>query len=226
MKQNSKSQADNNSPIELQKPIETTSSPTCTKPRVGGCGTLKPILFKTEMVQAILEGRKTQTRRILKVKGCKPFIPDYNFDLETILKWNKDYFPYGKVGDVLWVRETFMNTLHPNCYLYRATTNNNSTLLKWKPSLFMPFAACRLFLKVTNVRIERLQDITEIDAQCEGIRQVIDKLRNEKGFVVKSNYYETAKKAFNILWENINGSGSYSKNPFVWVIEFERCSKL
>jgi hypothetical protein len=207
----------------------STSSPNNAKPNVGGCG-LKPILFSTEMVKAILDGRKSQTRRMLKVKGCKPFIPDNNFDLETILKWNKDYFPYGKVGDILWVRETwtkektiFNDT--QSAYLYRANEHIADSEIKWKPSIFMPYDACRLFLKVANIRVEKLNDISETDAKCEGIRQVKNKPTNEDGFVIGCNYYFTAKEAYSILWEHINGNGSYRKNPFVWVIEFERCVK-
>ena len=193
---------------------------------------LKPILFSTEMVKAILEGRKTQTRRLLKVKGCKPFVPDNNFDVETILKWNNDYFPYGKIGDILWVRETWQKSLNPNEFVYKTDTDNPIYLdsnFKWKPSIFMPFTACRIFLKITNIRVERLQDISETDAINEGIEIVeqINKVSFYKRYFGRNKNFTTAmpKYSYQTLWEKINGKESWDLNPYVWVIEFERCSK-
>lgn len=176
----------------------------------------KPILFSTEMVQAILEGRKTQTRRILKVKGCKPFIPDNSWDIDTILEWNKNYHPYGKIGDILWVRETYSNGHTENGIHtgYRYKANNPKFKVIWKPSLFMPKEACRLFLKITNVRVERLKDITEMDAIFEGCMQYD-----------KNTDWMTALYGFEVLWKKINGENSWNSNPWVWVIDFERIEK-
>jgi len=193
---------------------------------------LRPILFSTEMVKAILEGRKTQTRRLLKLKGCKIVVPNKYFDMEKILKWNKDYFPYGKIGDILWVRETWQKSLNPNEFVYKADTDNPIYLdsnFKWKPSIFMPYAACRIFLKVTNIRVEKLQDISETDAINEGIEIVeqINKVSFYKRYFGRNKNFTTAmpKYSYQTLWEKINGKESWDLNPYVWVIEFERCSK-
>ncbi len=215
----------------------TTSSPTCTKPLVGGCGSLKPILFKTEMVQSILVGRKTQTRRIINVPSSTNFAGfvigdtkrnDYagfsdinNVKIDFLIK------PKYKVGDVLWVRETWNNSLNPNEYCYKADTDNPIYLdkqWKWKPSLFMPLDACRLFLKVTNVRIERLQDISNQDAINEGIEpKKIESVTFFKDYGYNNFIHRNPKSSFATLWFEVNGKESWEQNPFVWVIEFERC---
>lgn len=197
-----------------------------------------PILFSTHMVQALLEGRKTMTRRILKVKGCKPFIPDASWDKETIEKWNKDYFPYGKVGDLLWVRETWSKVTskiqtHPVTIFKANFTDTIEDLTKymkdnnctWKPSIHMPKAAARIWLKITDISVERLQDISEEDAQDEGVLFIDD-----QGIVVYKSYLaqepfhwsiRTAKKSFETLWQKINGFESWNTNPWVWVIRFD-----
>ncbi len=225
----------NKSTIENQKPMVIPSAPLAATPMLPAVEsrTLRPILFSTPMVQAILEGRKTQTRRILKVKGCKPFVPDNSWKLETIIKWNKDYFPYGKIGDVLWVRETFKENFKENIalgqsnYIFRADGKCETDF--WKPSIFMPFKACRLFLKITDIRIERLNDISETDALNEGVQ--VDK-KNSETFqhTFYTNYLKNshslvrnAKDSFMTLWFEINTVKSWYDNPFVWVIEFQRC---
>ena len=162
-----------------------------------------PILFSTEMVQAILEGRKRMTRRVLKVKGCKPFIPDNSWDIATISKWNKDYHPYGKVGDILWVRESFHLSEFPIAdgkYSYKASMDNPNAIYNkgiWKPSIHMPKEACRLFLQIKDIRVERLQDISEEDAKAEGIKYVIDKLTGYCGFDYINDGYNLMTTPFN-----------------------------
>lgn len=224
-----------------------TVSPNSTKPHVGGCGSLKPILFKTEMVQAILEGRKTQTRRIIKLRDG--FLPEcesisYGIEIDKQGEWQQgkpdkvmDFsktFPYWqelkpkyKVGDVLWVRETWNNSLNSNEYCYKADTDNPIYLdkkWKWKPSLFMPLDACRLFLKVTNVRIERLQDISNQDAINEGIEpKKIESVTFFKDYGYNNFIHRNPKSSFATLWFEVNGKESWEQNPFVWAIEFERC---
>ena len=201
-----------------------------------------PILFSTAMVQAILEGRKTQTRRILKVKGCKPFAPDNSWTYEDIMRWNKDYHPYGQPGDVLWVREKFAppsGNQKDDAYMYAAdyllTAVKHAKGL-WKPSIHMPKKACRIFLKVISVRVERLQDISEQDAIAEGV-----KLHHrgkhylnydDEHYKVTQFIYnlDTAVESYKSLWRLINGRDSWNKstwdnNPWVWVVEFERCMK-
>src|SRR5690554_5370880 len=179
---------------------------------------MKPILFSTPMVQAILRGEKWQTRRVIKYSK-KITNPEIGFSAYT----NEDEFEvrgvhenrqYGgslfkmkhKVGDVLWVRETFRPKSHGmpigDPYEYKATAllDGNPTDEPWKPSIFMPKEACRIFLKVTGVRVERLQSISEADAKAEGFDSV---------------------DSFFALWQRINGTESLAVNQWVWVYEFK-----
>jgi len=164
---------------------------------------LRPILFTTDMVRAILEGRKTQTRRI-------------KFTCE--------------VGDVLWVRETFFETINPDKkkkeVIYKADLpddiNKGWGKLKYKftPNIFMPREACRLFLQVEAVREERLQYISENEAEKEGVNSVgifTDYGSNENVCVG-----ESFKEPFAELWDSINAKRGYGwdSNPIVKVIEF------
>jgi hypothetical protein len=228
---------------------------------------IKPILFSTPMVQAILEGRKTMTRR---TKGFEKLGEHSNVKLipkaiGNEKDWGKWYFetdegetvvfncPYGQVGDVLWVRETFIknNGELPTDlgYIYKADLGleeikySKELKVKWKPSLFMPKEACRLFLKITNVKAERLQDISEKDAKAEGVESCIaDRehfgvraagMRLYRDYDRKNNSlkdypcngFEFAKTSFETLWQSINGEQSWNDNPYVWVVEFEQCEK-
>lgn len=218
-----------------------------------------PILFSTPMVQAILDGRKTQTRRVVKPQPneCnheifkeadwkeQPFTPSARGLLEGRLFCtfcgngvNPDGLgirnPYGQAGDILWVRETFRpieQDFGSPRFEYKATETINLTD-KWKPSLFMSKEACRIFLKIANVRVERLQDISEGDAEREGIN-IVDYNCYENYMVEKDwNYEGMNQKGFHMiedpvgsfasLWAKINGNQSWENNPFVWVIEFKR----
>ncbi|HRO75607.1 MAG TPA: hypothetical protein PLP27_05625 [Crocinitomicaceae bacterium] len=184
---------------------------------------VKPILFSTPMVQAILEGRKTQTRRIIKPQPIKRFAQDgFSFyhipnvgAIDETLKHNKK--AKYVVGDSLWVRETWCNLEESNPpkveYAYKADDYTHQP--KWKPSIFMPKEACRLFLKVTNVRVEKLQDISEEDAKSEGAFDM------NCGVNGKTLY----KSGFQSLWESINGKESWKSNPYVWVYEFKLTKK-
>lgn len=199
-----------------------------------------PILFSTEMVQAILEGRKKMTRR---TKGIPDFkAEDYKcFDLGGgwyFFERNKYSFdrmevkaPYS-IGDILWVRESFASSpFDDNVFVYKADAFkhiNTPNKHKYKPSIHMPKDACRIFLKVTDVRVERLHMITEQDAVYEGI------LYYGKGVGAKTqfkNYYDTGGwfqnpiMSFESLWAKINGQSSWDANPWVWVISFERCDR-
>lgn len=206
----------------------------------------KPILFNAEMVQAILSGRKTQTRRIIKL----PLI-DKNMGCE--LAGNElagevaagDYrnCPLGKPGVQLWVRETWARynidqTTHDMAYRATTPTDWPKDGL-WRPSIHMPRWASRINLLITGVRVERLQDISEQDAESEGItgKEVIIETRYEGGGHVEitanrfffvggdDEGYESAGEAFAELWDSIYGQKegkSWQANPWVWVIEFER----
>ena len=164
----------------------------------------KPILFNTEMVKAILEGRKTQTRRA--IKNIKVFYSDG-------IPANKP--PY-KTGDVLYVRETWATILNEYVYKYgyddeAGSIQDGYKLIepKWKPSIHMPREAARLFLKVKDVRVERLRDMNDSDLASEGFGDWV---------------------RFISLWNSTIKSTDCDKydwnaNPWVWVIEFERCEK-
>ena len=168
----------------------------------------RPILFSGPMVRALLDGSKTQTRRVIKPRHLAFF----NQNAAAMLNdWNERPLPYGKPGDRLWVRETWhdaSSSLH-SCALYRAD-GIDLHWDKWTPSIHMPRWASRITLEITSVRVERLQDISEADAQAEGITSA--ECLECDGFV----------NAFSKLWEQINGPGSWDANPWVWAIEFRR----
>lgn len=189
----------------------------------------RPILFNTEMVQAVLSGRKTQTRRVIKTQSLIGKAGEINTGGMTKAMWikvNKElpesfgvkYFcPYGKPGDRLWVRETWwqLNNTEPRGeYIYKADLPESEG--KWKPSIFMPRSACRIILEVVNIRVERVRDITPRDCMAEGIKGT------GKNFdiVPKDGW----KYSFQKLWNSINESRGYGweKNPFVWVVEFKK----
>lgn len=235
---------------------------------------IKPILFNTEMVRAILDGRKSCTRRIVKSQPqgrlCYTFaggdcgtwgypsktayetwgneykLPEDITDEELKRRWNPPY----RTDDILYVRETWKKA--PNGYYYYEDWQKNdiADITKWKPSIHMPKEAARIWLKVTNVRVERLQEITEVQAQAEGIRGY-SKDGNLYKYAVTDDWWidfhnkhrksffggtwwqdmpRTAKDAFSYLWNStvkksdLNRYG-WNANPCVWVIEFERCEK-
>lgn len=193
---------------------------------------IKPILFNTEMVRAILEGRKSYTRRIVKSKQFVGLLPDKckNGAPEEFLKEKKLMFkPYCDMtdielintaykapyqpGNILYVRETWKKA--PNGYYYYEDWQKNdiADITKWKPSIHMPKEAARIWLKVTDVRVERLQDMTDDDAEAEGC---FDYTSTALGF--PDVWDSTIKKS------DIDRYG-WDANPYVWVIEFERCEK-
>lgn len=216
---------------------------------------VKPILFNTEMVCAILAGRKTVTRRAIKphnpVKAAGEqyrqgfglwidpttdnadndgHIKDYSISpCWSTFKWYVDkYAPY-HIGDILYVRETWAKLsdwidVDPDVgvfdgYIYKADWDNNAKKTerpKWTPSIHMPKEAARIFLRVTNVSVARLQDITEEQAKAEG---------------AKAHHCLDALNAFRVIWDStlksekeLNNYGWFA-NPWVWVIEFERTEK-
>jgi len=199
-----------------------------------------PILFSTEMVRAILDGRKTQTRRELKTHYEHFEAIPVDFDKSDSLleielnngekKWID--CPYGKIGDTLWVRETFQDLACFDSQLtgwaYRADEGMDEHAkeykINWRPSLFMPYAACRIFLEITNIRVEKLQSINNKDAQEEGASDVLtlNDLALLKGmnWVIPRPFLEY-QFGFLALWSRINGVKSWLDNPYVWVIEFK-----
>jgi hypothetical protein len=189
----------------------------------------KPILFNAEMVQAILEGRKTQTRRpidfkkIFKETGCSNGKLAYSDTFKSWAVFNGNggadiclcKCPFGKVGDRLWVRETFSVYRQPENPVvhYKADCPNDKSL-KWKPSIHMPRWASRITLEITKIRIERVMDITEKDAKKEGCLYAPD---TTKGFVTP--WWMGFKGHFQYLWASIYGT--WGNNPWVWVVEFK-----
>lgn len=211
----------------------------------------KPILFNTEMVRAILDGRKSCTRRLVKPEPQGYFEvseePLYIYDTDG--KQGKITPPY-QPGDILYVRETFIQAA-AHIFWYKADDKPwMSKDLLWKPSIHMPKEAARIWLKVTDVRVERLQEITEAQAQAEGIRGY-SKDGNLYKYAVTDDWWidfhnkhrksffggtwwqdmpRTAKDAFSYLWNSTIKKSDltcygWNANPWVWVIEFERCEK-
>lgn len=195
----------------------------------------KPILFKDEMIRAILEGRKTQTRRV--VKGApvnmvrfigaddKP-TGEFGACLTHDLVINKHVrCPYGKPGDRLWVRENFLQLMHGQVTDGRVkycasidprstgTPKNDGYWWRKRPSIHMPRWASRITLEITDVRVERLQDISSADAKAEGVATPdLNDWCDDSKWVSQ----------FAWLWRSINGPDSWDANPWVWVVEFKR----
>jgi hypothetical protein len=191
---------------------------------------MKPILFSTPMVQAILDGRKTMTRRGIRPQPRHVY-DDYMGGWDCCTEGHchlcEPKPPY-KPGDILWVRETWFE--NEECLLYKASKYENTkeyhgrngwVQIKWRPSIFMPREAARIFLRVTNVRVERLQDITEEDAIAEGF------CKGMQFCGENSSAAHTARQAYMWYWDILNVKRGYgwSVNPWVWVISFERISE-
>lgn len=210
----------------------------------------KPILFNTEMVQAILEGRKTTTRRIVKgnikdlnlIGSCSSDGVNFNYvsfghgnikDINSVDIKERVKAPY-LPGDILYVRETWMisnpfgDFARDNMtaeYMYKAgyakgkripiTRENEKNLGAWKPSIHMPKEAARIFLKVTDVRVERLKDITEDQIKKEGIKEEFPPLAEDRWIELWDSTLK--KQQFDVY--------SWEANPWVWVIEFEKIKK-
>ena len=194
---------------------------------------MKPIIFNTQMARAILSGQKTQTRRVVKLWGNHYVRRGGTFWSESVLKYGAELdnrsillAPYQK-GDVLWVRETWgiKTTLYSERIVYRADYSCREEWpedVRWHPSIHMLKAAARIFLRVTDVRVERLQDIDENGAIAEGLY---------KGWRLcgRGSRACSARQAFMWLWEKITrkapAADSWACNPWVWVYTFERIRK-
>jgi len=190
------------------------------------------------MVRAILEGRKTVTRRPVKTDWIQSDRAPLNTAPGLFHFWcsGEHVCPYGEPGQRLWVRETFMDLLgtgvehrpDPNGplqrYAYRADYPPGSHSdearkdfgLKWKPSIHMPRAACRILLEITDVRVERLQDISRAEIRAEGL-QCPPELASDD---VSPNYRDWYPAAWKELWNSTGGD--WDGNPWVWVVEFKR----
>ncbi len=216
----------------------------------------RPILFSAPMVQAILEGRKTQTRRMCKPGFSLDMMPSELQEHYDVLGWVDiggfiiPPCPHGQVGDQLWVREKFkvsafsmgyQNENNPDDFECPTATVNYAfgaseyrELIQdaemgiddvsqakrafsksgWSPSIHMPRWASRIQLEITGIRVERLQDISEEDADKEGVE--MSPLSHSE----RTDFNGCQIKAFEKLWTSINGAVSWKSNPWVWVVEF------
>lgn len=216
-----------------------------------------PMLFSTPMVRAIeIHKTKRETRRtqglekvnenpdLFRYDGFEKELGYHYFERINIDKKPLEKYEPIKskinIDDIIWVRETFRpieQKVGKPRYEYKATENIN-LLDKWKPSLFMPKDACRIFLKCVSVHAERLQDIDEQSAINEGIEDML--LNVDTSATAYRNYMTTYKdlqkdhwshvandaiESYMTLWQKINGIESWSKNPFVWVYKFERTER-
>lgn len=196
----------------------------------------RPILFSAPMVRALLDGTKTQTRRLVKpqpeaVHDGEPYwfvggyrAWTYRRTSDVLRKGGKELpCPYGQAGERLWVRETWARDDEDGALMYRADLGRDMNAdaweqgrlegvprYRWKPSIHMPRAASRLTLEVTGVRVERLHQISRGDAMAEGCP--FPNLQDGESPV---RWYE-------YLWRAINGPDSWDANPWVWVVEFRK----
>lgn len=203
----------------------------------------RPILFSAPMILAVLNGTKTQTRRIVKARHDDGVITGAAAEPYHAIErsgggrgFNASRIecvecPHGVPGDHLWCRETFRTLYDPATCLkgaldidYRAdgvvriadTLKGKKNQLPWKPSIYMPRWASRITLEITEVRVERLQDISEADARAEGVR-----------LNSMTHWATEARDAYKALWDSINGKTyPWRKNPYVWVISFTPIQKV
>lgn len=201
----------------------------------------RPILFSAPMVRAILDGSKTQTRRVVKPQpiydgkfaGGWKVVGKNGHEAATCGPLVSELCPYGQPGDRLWVRETWAAPHSEDGRPPRAIQCDQLRIhylasegrggLVWRPSIHMPRWASRITLEITGVRVERLQEISEADAIAEGIERSYDQWRDYRtDQAVNYPSAATPIDSYRTLWEEINGQGSWDANPWVWVVEFKR----
>jgi hypothetical protein len=208
----------------------------------------RPILFSGPMVRAIIEGRKTQTRRIVKLKCHDGFEVGQNYEGEhwPVRGGDRMPCPYGKTGDRLRISEEV--TVKPLCEDWFTVLYHADRALVERPcdpglmqriknyktghlrGVSLPPAYARPDrLIITGVRVERLQDISNEDCVAEGMTAIGKGVRMPDGRYAQAGRYETkastVRQLYSELWESINGPGSWGVNPWVWVIEFRRCEQ-
>lgn len=208
-----------------------------------------PMFFYTGMVQAILNGTKTETRRPINLPTTSFYHGNTLNDkfIACFFENNKDenYFlkkPKLYKNDIIWVRETFCNDERgsksgiDDCYYYKADMLSDKIWAGfWSPSIHMPKKACRIFLKVVSVHVERLQDIDEQSAINEGIENLsadefkVNLFRNYLRSDNEINYKDFTTTnpiaSYQTLWQKINGKDSWDLNPYVFVYKFERIER-
>jgi hypothetical protein len=219
----------------------------------------RPILFNGPMVRALLDGSKTQTRRIVKGQT-----PEWAHVTDEEYADGQEFFmvcgtkqpdglrpildgvtcPFGQFGDRLWVREgwkahtTFdhLSPCHiPESHVWYLADDGYKAESRGRASMHMPRWASRILLEVVSVRVERLQDISEVDALAEGISSLRTREWDQEHFPTWRKAFDEAcvrgekppvgplpSESYRALWESINGAGSWDANPWVWVVEFKR----
>ncbi len=207
---------------------------------------IKPILFNAEMVRAVLDGRKTVTRRKIDVDTANQF--DVEHDGKTVACYinpeTGDCYSPTEIckyqpGDILYVRETWKtkcSECEEECsgmcnapyYVYKADCQNTEG--KWRPSIHMPKEATRIWLKVTDVRAERLQEMTQVDFMNEGVNTCKNCASKDYCLGLSSTRICYLKSDFIKVWDTTLKKSDldrygWNANPWVWVIEFERCEK-
>lgn len=193
----------------------------------------RPILLNVDMVRAVLNGSKTQTRRIMKVQPDEDGLAKVTNGPWVDTSERVYNCPFGQPGDRLWVRETFsvvprtayaasedvQQVICPNdshdAAIFRAGWEHSTGGIRWRPSIHMPRWASRITLEITGVRVERLNSMTESDALAEGCH-------GGHGAIPGYMYSATPHEHFHHIWESIYGADSWQANPWVWVIEFKR----
>lgn len=220
----------------------------------------RPILFSAPMVRAILDGTKTQTRRAVKLRNGQYMPPSEKADINGWRQMLRNC-PYGKPGDRLWVREAWRTVAEADAtpprdlseahrLWFEVDVPHQAGAGKYRPPMFMPRWASRITLEITGVRVERLNDISEEDANAEGCERLHE---DEHGYVFRDDRdwklcpkcggtrlhdalgggggvihdvdcreCDTYQKRFKHLWQSINGPDSWAANPWVWVVEFKR----
>ena len=201
----------------------------------------RPILFSAPMVRALLAGTKTQTRRVAKIDDVANGKPVQWVSVAPCTTGIMEVrCPYGEPGDLVYARETWAaphaydhlppRLIPQDARIHYAATEERGGLL-WRPSIHMPRWASRITLDITVVRVERLQEISEADAMAEGVHGY--PFRPDDGWPLCTGYMVGAddgattlhpkpQDPYRLLWEQINGRGSWDANPFVWVLEFRR----
>ena len=203
----------------------------------------RPILFSAPMVRAILEGRKTVTRREVKKQAALDCLAAGFEPAFLTLPGNADLSPHGKPGDRLWVRETtevdektspvvrlarYSADHQPVLYRHPEGDEYDGSVAHWdyprrsRPSIHMQRWASRILLEITDVRVERLQDITEEQAKAEGVRLYTDHAELGDWWHVEGieTYSADPRKSFELLWTSVGGD--WQANPWVWVVDFKR----
>lgn len=175
----------------------------------------RPVIFSADMVLAILAGRKTQTRRVVKLPRW--FLQEYPrvsaYEIQKEVRC-----PYGQPGDRLWVRETWRPVASGGLEYRASETNHALNSKKWRSPIFMPRAYSRLTLELTDVRVEQVQEIDEGGAKSEGFQDYLERFNIPRDGSI--SWY--AKAAFVDYWNELHGAGNFrEQNPWVWVLTFK-----